>query len=414
MSEKRVVITGVGVKTPVGLTLDTYWNNLLEGKSGVGQIEQFDTTGFSVTIAGEIKDFNPLDYFENAKEARKADRYAQFAVGAATDAYQDSGLGEGDFDPKRASVLVGSGIGGLSTLENQCKNLLEKGPSRISPFTIPMMISNIASGMISIKYGFKGPNFAIVTACATATQSIGAGYQLIKSGQIDVAIAGGSEAAVRPLGVGGFASMKAISTRNDEPEKASRPFDKDRDGFVLGEGAGVLVLEDYDSAKKRGAHIYGELVGYGESADAYHITSPPPGGVGAAQAMETALENGGIAREDIDYINAHGTSTPQGDVCESKAIRSVFGDHADNVWVSSTKSMIGHLLGAAGGVEMAACLKTLETGKVHPTINLDNPDPECDLDYVSEGAREGDIQMVMSNSFGFGGHNACLIARKVV
>ncbi|MEM9400701.1 MAG: beta-ketoacyl-ACP synthase II [Verrucomicrobiota bacterium] len=416
MSKRRVVVTGVGVFTPLGNDLETYWTNLLAGQSGVARITQIDANLFGSQIAGEVKDFDPLKYFSNPKESRRCDRYAQLALAAAKDAISDAGLAENtEYDPERSGVLVGSGIGGLRTLEDQHTDYMEKG-SKLSPFMIPMMISNISSGVISIEMNFKGPNFAIVTACATATHSIGEAYKLIAQDEMDVGIAGGSEAAVTKLGVGGFASMKALSTRNDDPEKASRPFDKDRDGFVLAEGSGIVVLEAYEKAKSRGAKIYGEIVGYGCSGDAYHMTSPPADGYGAALAMKRALQSGSIDPENVGYINAHGTSTPLGDIAETRAIKSVFGDHAKSgdMLVSSTKSMTGHLLGAAGGVELAVCLKTLQTGQVHPTINIENQDPECDLDYVKDEPRNKDVQIAMSNSFGFGGHNACLIAQKVV
>lgn len=414
MSQRRVVITGMGVLAPNGNSTEAFWSACLEGKSGVSPIreEYFDASAFSTRFAGQLNGFDPAEHFSSPKEARRCDRYTQMAVAATREAWEQSGLSEGDFDPNRSGVLIGSGIGGLKSLSDNHANYLAKGPSRISPFMIPMMITNIASGLISIEYNFRGPNFAIVTACATSTMCLGEAFNLIRWGEADVFIAGGSEAAVTVLGIGGFGSMKAISTRNDEPERASRPFDRGRDGFVLGEGAGVLVVEELEHARKRGANILGEISGYATTADAYHMTSPSPEGEGARRAMARALQVAQLSPESVDYINTHGTSTPQGDICETLAIKRVFGDHASKVWLSSTKSMIGHLLGAAGSVEMAACIKTLQTGQVPPTINLEDPDPACDLDYVPNEAREGKINVVMNNSFGFGGHNACLVAKK--
>lgn len=403
----------MGVVTPVGNDLPTFWESLIAGRSGVSPITTFDVSQYDTRFAASVRDYDAVKYFNSPKDARRCDRFVQLAFGATKQAYADSGLAEGSVDPERAGVLIGSGIGGLKTLEEQHAILVNKGPGRVSPFMIPMMISNMASGLISIEFGFQGPNFCIVTACATAGHSMGEGWKLIRDGEADVILAGGSEAAVVPLGLSGFSSMKALSSRNDAPEKASRPFDKDRDGFVLGEGAGVVVLEDYEHARRRGAKIYGEILGYGASADAYHMTSPPPGGAGAVRAMKAALHSANLNPDQIDYLNAHGTSTPIGDVCETQAIKTVFGESAKKLWVSSTKSMTGHLLGAAGSVEMAACLKAIETGIVPPTINLDNPDPQCDLDYVPNTAREGKIRTIMNNGFGFGGHNACLIARQV-
>lgn len=414
MSERRVVVTGLGAVTPIGNSVPAFWASAVAGKSGVGTITSFDVSQFSSKIAGEVKHFDPALSFNNPKDVRRTDRYTQLAVAAAREAYLHAGLKDASLNLERAGVLIGSGIGGIHTLEEQHAILQTRGPGRVSPFMIPMMISNLASGIVSMEYGFQGPNFAIVTACATATQSIGEGWRIIRDDEADVVLAGGSEAAVSSLSLGGFAAMRAVSTRNDAPEKASRPFDRDRDGFVLGEGAGVIVIEEYEHARKRGANILGEIIGYGATADAYHITSPAPEGAGAARAMKRALARAGLNASDVDYVNAHGTSTPQGDICETQAIKAVFGEAAKKVWVSSTKSMIGHLLGAAGGVETIACVKTLETGVVHPTINLENPDDQCDLDYVPHTARERDVRVIMNNSFGFGGHNACLIARKLV
>jgi len=414
MSYRRVVITGMGVLTPLGNDLSSTWEALIAGQSGIAPVTHFDTTEFETKIGGEVKNFEAAPHFRNPKDARRCDRYTQYAVAAAKQAWQDSALSSTVLDPERCGVLVGAGIGGLKTLEDQHTILKERGPKRVSPFMIPMMISNIASGLIAIEYNFQGPNFAIVTACATASHSIGEAFKLIRQDEADVIIAGGSEAALCPLGLSGFNAMRALSTRNDAPEQASRPFDRDRDGFVLSEGAGIIILEDLEHAQKRGAKIYAEVVGYGATCDAYHMTSPSENGIGAARAMKQALKVASLNTDDVDYINAHGTSTEQGDICETEAIKTVFGDQAKNVWVSSTKSMIGHLLGAAGSVELAFCTKALETGIVPPTINLDHPDPRCDLDYVPKTARKGEINVVMNNSFGFGGHNACIVAQKFV
>ncbi len=408
---RRVVITGMGALTPVGNTVSAFWESIAAGKSGIGTVTAFDVSAYDCKIAGEIKGFEPNAFFKNPKDARRADRYAQLAMAATKEAVAHSGLmAEGvALDRERVGVIVGSGIGGLKSIEDQHSNLIAKGPGRISPFMIPMMISNMASGLIAIEYGFQGPNFAVVTACATSAQSVGEGWRLIKDDDVDVIIAGGSEAAVLPLGLGGFGSMKALSTRNDDPTRASRPWDKDRDGFVLGEGAGIVVLEELEHAKKRGAVIYGEVTGYGTTCDAYHMTSPDSGG--AARAIKMALKKAGLNPDQIDYINAHGTSTGLGDVSETRAVKAVFGDQT-KVPVSSTKSMTGHLLGAAGAVELIACVKAIEHGLIPPTINLDQPDEECTLDYVPHTAREAKLTRAMSNSFGFGGHNATLIVQK--
>lgn len=414
MSYRRVVITGMGAVTPLGNDLAITWSNLIDGKSGISLIDSFDVTNYDSKIGGQVKGFEPAPHFKNAKDARRCDRYTQLALAATKQAWQDAQLDNASLNPERCGVLVGSGIGGLKTLEDQHSTLLSRGPQRVSPFMIPMMISNMASGMIAIEYNFQGPNFAIVTACATASHSIGEAFKLIRQDEADVIIAGGSEAALCPLGLSGFCAMRAVSTRNDAPELASRPFDKDRDGFVLSEGSGIIILEDLEHAIKRGAKIYAEVVGYGSTCDAYHMTSPSEGGIGAARAMTQALKVANINVDAVDYINAHGTSTGQGDICETEAIKKVFGNEAKNVWVSSTKSMIGHLLGAAGSVELAFCVKAIETGIVPPTINLDNPDPLCDLDYVPKVAREGNISTIVNNSFGFGGHNACIVAQKFV
>jgi len=412
MSERRVVITGMGAVTPLGLDVTTTWDNLVAGKSGVSPITIWDASKYDCRFGAQVLNFEPKKHFRNEKDARRADRYAQLAMASAKEAVQHAGLDTSKVPGDRVGVLVGSGIGGLKSLADQDEILLAKGPGRVSPFMIPMMISNMAAGLISIEFGFAGPNFAVVTACATSNNCIGEAWRLIRDDEADVILAGGSEAACVPLGMSGFAAMRALSTRNDEPERASRPFDKDRDGFVLGEGAGVVIVEELEHAKKRGANILVELTGYGLTADAYHMTSPS--GVGAVKAMQHAVKRSGLALDQIDYINAHGTSTPVGDVMETEAIKTTFGDHAKKVPVSSTKSMTGHLLGAAGAVELIACIKAIETNILPPTINLDNPDPQCDLDYVPNKARECKINSALSNSFGFGGHNATVLVQRFV
>ena len=414
MTDRRVVITGLGVLTPIGNDLKTFWRNLTAGVSGIGPITAFDTTGYDCKIAGEVRGYDPKESFNNPKDVRRADRYTQLTFGAAKMAVGDSGVDLGRVDRTRFGCILGSGIGGLGTLETQHSQLLAKGPQRVSPFMIPMMISNMASGMVSMEYGLQGPNMSIVTACATANNAIGEAWRIIKFGDADLFLAGGSEASVSVLGVSGFDAMKALSNRNDAPEKASRPFDKDRDGFVLSEGAGVVVVEELEHAKARGARIYCELAGYGVCADAYHMTSPLPDGEGAARCMEIALRHAKVRPEEVDYINAHGTSTGIGDVCETRAIKSVFGEHArpGGLVVSSTKSMTGHTLGAAGAIEMAACALSIRDGLVPPTINLDHPDEECDLDYVPHKTRERKVRVAVNNSFGFGGHNATLVAKE--
>jgi 3-oxoacyl-[acyl-carrier-protein] synthase II len=411
MDKRRVVVTGLGLITPLGMGAKTTWENLVNGKSGIRRITHFDSSAFPTQIAGEVENFNPEDYIE-PKEVKKMDRFIHFAVAAATMALDDSGLKITDGNAERVGVIVGSGMGGLQTIEHYHSVLLEKGPRRITPFFIPMLTINLASGQISIKFGAKGPNSAISTACATGSHSIGDAFKIIQRGEADVMIAGGSESVITPLGVGGFNAMKALSTRNDEPEKASRPFDVDRDGFVMGEGAGIMILDSLQSAFDRGAKIYAEIVGYGMTADAYHITSPSPGGDGAARCMAMALKDGGIVPSEVDYINAHGTSTKSGDELESQAIKTVFGEHAYKVAISSTKSMMGHLLGASGGVEAVISILSICNGIALPTINLDNPDPECDLDYVPHKARKMTVNYALSNSFGFGGTNACLLFKK--
>lgn len=412
MSERRVVITGIGLICPVGNDLATAWGNLIAGRSGITRVTAIDTTGYPSLIGGEVRGFQPEPYFNNPKDARRTDRFTQLGVAAAKQAFQDSGLELDKIDPYRFGAMVGSGIGGLLTLEDQIVVLHERGPTRVSPFLIPTMISNIASGHVSMELGLSGPNMSIVTACATANNNIGEAWRIIKFGDADIFLAGGTEGAISKTGLSGFGKMKALSTRNDEPERASRPFDRGRDGFVIAEGAGVVQLEELEFAKKRGARIYCELVGYGVSADAYHLTSPQPEGIGASRCMDMALRHAKLNPEQVDYINAHGTSTPVGDICETLAIKRSFGAHAHKLAVSSTKSMTGHMLGAAGGMEIAASIMTIKEGIIPPTINLEDPDPECDLDYVPNKARESKVDVALSNSFGFGGHNASLLLRR--
>ncbi len=412
MNDRRVVITGLGLVTPVGNDVATFWDSLKNGRSGIGMIDAFDTTGYDCKIAGQVRNFEPKNFFKNPKDARRTDRFVQFSVAAAKMAAADSGIDFEKVNRERCGVIVSSGIGGLKTLEDQHSNLINKGPTRLSPFTIPMLIGNMASGLISMEYGLEGPNLCIVTACATSNNAIGESWRIIKFGDADAFLAGGSEAAIVGIGVGSFASMKALSTRNDEPQRASRPWDRDRDGFVMGEGAGVVMVEELEHAKARGAKIYCELVGYGSTADAYHMTAPPPDGAGAARAMQIALDHAHVNASEVDYINAHATSTGLGDVAETKAIKTVFGAHAHKVSISSTKSMTGHLLGGAGAVEMAACMLAMRDSIIPPTINLENPDPECDLDYTPLVAKEKKVRVVVNNSFGFGGHNATLVARE--
>ena len=398
--------------SPIGIDLKSFWENLVNGKSGIRPITQFDASTFDCRIAGEILGFNPSLYFKNPKDVRRADRFAQLAMASSKLAIEDSGLDLQKIDRTRFGVLVGSGIGGLKSLEDQHTVLMNKGASRISPFMVPMMIVNMGSGLISMEYDLEGPNFSIVTACATAANSIGEAWRMIRYGDADGFLAGGSEAVISPLGIAGFCAMRAMSTRNDEPEKASRPFDRDRDGFVMGEGAGILVLEEYERAKARGARIYCELAGYGLTSDAYHMTSPRPDGAPVARAMQLALDSAGANVTEIDYINAHATSTMVGDLSESNAIKLLAGQYAhEGLLVSSTKSMTGHLLGGAGGVESAVCVLSIQNDIVPPTINLDNPDPDCDLDYVPNVARAKKIRLALNNSFGFGGHNATLAFR---
>lgn len=409
---RRVAITGLGSISPLGLNVQDTFNGLLEGRSGVATITKFDATEFPSRIAGEVKDFDVSAHFSR-KEAKKVDTFIQYAVAAATEAISDSGLNLESLDLDRFGVIVGSGIGGLPMIEAQHSILLEKGPRRITPFFIPSLIINLASGHVSIRFGLKGPSSSPATACSTGTHSIGDAFRLIQRGEADFMIAGGTEAVVSPLAMGGFGSMKALSTRNDDPSRASRPFDTGRDGFVLGEGCGICVLEEYDHAVARGADIYAELVGYGMSSDAYHITTPSEDGSGAIRVMRAALKDAGVNPEQIQLVNAHGTSTPAGDAIECNAVRTVFGDHTDRMMTHSTKSMIGHLLGAAGGMEAVVLAKTIKTGKVHPTINLENQDPDCKIDAVANDARDADVQYGLSNSFGFGGTNAAIVMKKV-
>lgn len=405
---RRVVITGMGVVTALGMTLDRFWSGLTEGRSGVGELTLFDTSAFKVHFGGQVHEFDG-DAIFGVKDAKRLDRFAQFAMVAAQAAVDDAGISFEGMDPYRGGVFIGSGIGGLSEFEEQYRNFMTKGPSRISPFTIPKLMVNAASGQVSIKYGLKGPTSAVATACASAANAIGDALRLIQYGHTDVMIAGGSEAAITHMGLGGFASMRALSTRNDDPQRASRPFDKDRDGFVLAEGAGLLVLEEESRAKARGARIYGELLGYGMSADGSHITAPDEEGRGAARAMSEAIRDANVSSDSVGYVNAHGTSTPLGDLAETTAMKKVFGPHAKNLMVSSTKSQLGHLLGASGGVELVASMLVIDRGVVPPTINLDTPGEGCDLDYVPNAARDAKVDYVMSNSFGFGGHNASLL-----
>jgi 3-oxoacyl-[acyl-carrier-protein] synthase II len=411
MNKQRVVVTGVGMITPLGIGVDASWNNLIAGNPGIRKITQFDASAFATQIAGEVLGFNPEDYIE-PKEIKKMDRFIHFSIAAASMAINDAGLKITDRNAERVGVIVGSGIGGLHAIEHYHSVLLEKGPRKITPFFIPMLVVNLAAGQISIKFGAKGPNSAVATACATGSHSIGDAYKIIQRGDADIMIAGGTEAVITPLGIGGFNAMKALSTRNSEPEKASRPFDVTRDGFVMGEGAGILILEKLESAMDRGAKVYAEIIGYGMSADAFHITSPAPGGEGAARCMHMAVRDSGINPLEVDYINAHGTSTKYGDEIETNAIKTVFGEHAYKIAVSSTKSMTGHLLGAAGGVEAVVTILSIYNDMVPPTINLDNPDPECNLDYVPHHARAMTVNNALTNSFGFGGTNACLLFRK--
>jgi 3-oxoacyl-[acyl-carrier-protein] synthase II len=413
MSRRRVVVTGLGLVSPVGIGVEPSWQSLVAGRSGIGPITLFDASTYPTRIAGEVKGFEPGDFMDK-KEARRNDRFIQFALAAAEMAMKDSGLDLSREDPEQIGCIVGAGMGGLGTIEENRTLLTERGLKRISPFFIPSLIINLAPGQISIRYGLKGPNFSTVSACATANHSIGDALLYIERGLADVMVAGGCEATITPLGVGGFCAARAMSERNDEPEKASRPFDKGRDGFVAGEGSGILILEEYEHARKRGARIYAELAGYGASADAYHITSPAPEGEGGQRAMKAALKFAGVSGDEVGYVNTHGTSTPQGDVAECQAINKVFGEHArKGLVVSSTKSMTGHLLGAAGGLEAVITVLALQRGVVPPTINVDDQDPECQLDVVPNVARQLKLRAAISNSFGFGGTNSVLLFKAV-
>ncbi len=412
MEKRRVVVTGLGVVSPVGIGTETFWQALLSGKSGVGPITQFDTTDFPVKIAGEVKDFDAETYVGDKKAARHMDRNTQFAIAAAIEAAKDANFDIEKEDPTRCGSLIGSGIGGIATTEETVLKIENRGPAKVNPFAVPMMIANMAAGQVSIHFGLQGPVLTDVTACASGTNSIGLALRLIQCGDADVIFAGGTEAAVCKTPMAGFAAMKALSSRDCPPEEASCPFDARRDGFVLGEGAGVLVLEELNHAKARGAKIYAELVGYGMSGDAYHMTAPAPGGALQLRSMENAIRDAGLAPDDISYVNAHGTSTHLNDMNETAALKTLFGERAYQVPVSSTKSMIGHLLGAAGALEAIVCALSIRDQKIHPTINLKERDPECDMDYVAEGAREADVNVAMSNSFGFGGHNAVIVLRR--
>ncbi len=412
MSIRRVVITGLGAITPIGNGVDAFWEGLQAGVSGAGPITRFDASAFDTKFACEVKNFNPEEWIE-ARDSRRMDRYCQFAIVAAEMAIAHAGLSDWNgYDRERVGVIIGSGIGGLSVFEEQLKILNERGPKRLSPFFIPMMISDIAAGIVSIRHGLKGINFGVTSACATGTHAVGVAYRHVKYGDVDAVVCGGAEAAVTPVGVGGFNAMKALSTRNDDPTKASRPFDKDRDGFVIGEGGGIVVIEELESALKRGATIYAEIVGIGFSGDAHHLTAPAPGGDGARRAMEAAIRESELPKESFTYINAHGTSTDYNDKFETMAIKSTFGEHAYKLAVSSTKSMTGHLLGAAGGVELIATALAVKNGILPPTINYMTPDPECDLDYVPNQPRKVAVEAALSNTFGFGGHNACIAVKK--
>lgn len=408
---RRVVITGLGIISPIGIGKEKFWNSLIEGKSGIDYITKFDTEEFSTKIAAEVKDFNPYDYIDK-KEAKRMDRFTQFAVAASKMAVEDAGLELDILNKERIGVILGSGVGGIETLEEQMKKLIEKGPKKVSPFFVPMMIGNMAAGQISILLGAKGPSETIVTACASSTNAIGDSFKTIQRGDADIIVTGGAEAAVTPLALAGFSSMRALSTNNENPQEASRPFDKDRDGFVMGEGSAILILEELQHALERGAKIYGEIIGYGTTSDAYHITAPAENGEGAKRAMELAINDAGVTPEDIDYINAHGTSTPYNDKFETFAIKSLFKEHAYKLKVSSTKSMTGHLLGAAGGLEAAVCALTVLNDVIPPTINYKTKDEECDLNYVPNQAIKSTVNYAISNSLGFGGHNSTIVIKK--
>ncbi|MBC2601557.1 beta-ketoacyl-ACP synthase II [Puniceicoccus vermicola] len=412
MEKRKVVVTGLGIVTSLGKSIDEYWESLLAGKSGIGNVSRFDASSYTCQVGAEVNDFDPAEYMD-AKEARRNDRYTQFAVAGTRLALQDAALDPSTLDPSRIGVLIGSGIGGMETIEKQSFALFERGPRKVSPFMIPALIANMASGVVAIEINARGPNFGLVSACATGSHSIGESAQMIRDGRADIMIAGGSEAAITRLGYAGFCSMKAMSTNfNDDPQKASRPFDMNRDGFVMGEGSGILILESEESAKARGARIYCEVAGYAATCDAHHITMPDPEGKGLAEALRGALEDGGITTSEVDYVNAHGTSTKYNDKFETLAVKNVFGEHAQNLLMSSTKSMTGHLLGAAGGIEAAACCKAIETGKIPPTINYEEPDPDCDLNCVPNKAIEAKVDVAVTNNLGFGGHNTSIAFRR--
>ncbi len=408
----RAVVTGIGVISPIGNSIAEVWENMLAGKSGVGPVTRFDTANYTTKIAGEVKNFDPASYIDK-KELRRMDLAEQYALVASELAVRDSGLVLNDLDLNRCGVVIGSGIGGISTFEQQHSTLVTSGPGRVSPFFIPMMIIDMCAGLVSMRFGFKGANYATVSACASSAHAIADAFRVVQRGESDVMIAGGAEATITPTSMAGFCQARAMSTRNDEPEKASRPFDKGRDGFVMGEGSAIIIIESLEHAKKRGARIYGEILGAGMTADAYHMTAPHPEGEGAGRAMTQAIRSAGLKAEQINYVNTHGTATDLGDIAETRAIKAVLGERAYKVPCNSTKSMSGHLLGAAGAIELVACLKSIETGWVHPTINLDDPDPDCDLDYVPNVKRKWDVQYAVSNSFGFGGHNVSLVVGKL-
>ncbi|HEX7077789.1 MAG TPA: beta-ketoacyl-ACP synthase II [Candidatus Eisenbacteria bacterium] len=410
---RRVVVTGLGVISPLGCDTETFWKRLTAGESGIGPVTRFDAAGYDTRIAGEAKDFRADEYMDR-KDIRRADLFVQFAIGATTKAVAQARIGADNTDPTRYGVVIGSGIGGIATFEDQHRQLMEKGPSRVSPFFIPMMISDMASGQVSIRFGAKGPNYCTVSACSSGAHAVGEAFRIIQHDEADVMITGGTEAPVTPISFAGFCSMKAMSTRNDEPTRASRPFDSQRDGFVMGEGAGILVLEELEHARRRGASILGEIIGYGATGDAHHMTAPAPEGEGAARAMRAAICDSGMSLESFGYLNAHGTSTPLNDKFETQAIKSVFGEHAKKLAISSTKSMTGHLLGAAGGLETIICVLALQSQCLPPTINYEHPDPDCDLDYVPNTARPVELQSALSNSLGFGGHNVTLALSRIV
>lgn len=409
--QRRVVVTGLGAITPLGNDVQSTWQALLDGKCGVGQITHFDASQFTTTIAAEVKDFDPEKYMD-PKEAKRTDPFVWYAIAAAKEAWAHSGLDQVELNPERVGVMIGSGIGGIGTIERQYEAYMEKGPRRISPFFVPMIIGNMAAGHVSIALGARGPVSAVVTACATGTNAIGDAFRTIARGDVDIMIAGGAEAAITPLGLGGFCSARALSTRNDDPQRASRPFDKARDGFVMGEGSGIVVLESLESAQARGAKILAEICGYGYAGDAYHVVQPHPDAIGGARAMAEAVRDAGWRPEEVDYINAHGTSTPFNDRLETKAIKDVFGEHANKLAINSTKSMTGHMLGAAGAVEFIVSVLTMQEGVIHPTINQEEADPDCDLDYVPNSARRQEVKKSITNSLGFGGHNATLAAAR--